>query len=38
MLKKILKEAIMTTDVEKVIFDHHIVRNLNYEEKIKDIF
>ena len=36
--KENLKEAIMRTDAKKVILDHHIVRDLNYKEKIKDVF
>jgi len=36
--KENLKEAIRATDVKKVILDHHIVRDLNYKEKIEDVF
>jgi len=36
--KENLKEAIRVTDVKKVVLDHHIVRDLNYKEKIKDVF
>ena len=36
--KENLKEAIKHTDAKKIILDHHIVRDLNYREKITDIF
>jgi predicted metallo-beta-lactamase superfamily hydrolase len=36
--KENLKEAIRNIDAKKVILDHHIVRDLEYKEKIKDVF
>jgi predicted metallo-beta-lactamase superfamily hydrolase len=36
--KENLKEAIKHTDAKKIILDHHIVRDLDYREKIMDIF
>jgi predicted metallo-beta-lactamase superfamily hydrolase len=36
--KENLKEAIKNIDAKKIILDHHIVRDLNYREKIVDVF
>jgi predicted metallo-beta-lactamase superfamily hydrolase len=36
--KENLKEAIKHIDAKKIILDHHIVRDLNYREKIVDVF
>jgi predicted metallo-beta-lactamase superfamily hydrolase len=36
--KENLKEAIKHIDAKKIILDHHIVRDLNYREKIQDVF
>jgi len=36
--KENLKDAIRHTDAKKIIIDHHIVRDLNYREKIQDVF
>jgi len=35
--KKNLKEFIESTDVETIVMDHHIVRDLRYKEKISDL-
>jgi predicted metallo-beta-lactamase superfamily hydrolase len=36
--KENLKEVIKHIDAERIILDHHIVRDLEYKEKMKDIF
>ncbi|MCC5994019.1 MAG: MBL fold metallo-hydrolase [Candidatus Aenigmarchaeota archaeon] len=36
--KENLKEAIRDTDAEKIILDHHVVRDINYKDKMMDIF
>jgi len=35
--KENLKEAIRNVGAEKIILDHHIVRDLDYKEKIRDV-
>jgi predicted metallo-beta-lactamase superfamily hydrolase len=36
--KENLKEAIREIDAKKIILDHHIVRDLYYKEKMKDVY
>ncbi len=36
--KENLRQAIRKTKVKKVVLDHHIVRDVNYREKIKEVF
>jgi predicted metallo-beta-lactamase superfamily hydrolase len=36
--KENLKEAIREIDAKKIILDHHIVRDLHYKEKMKDVY
>ena len=36
--KENLKRAIAETSAEKVILDHHILRDVNYREKMRDVF
>jgi predicted metallo-beta-lactamase superfamily hydrolase len=36
--KENLKEAIRNTDAEKIILDHHVVRDINYKDKMMDVF
>jgi predicted metallo-beta-lactamase superfamily hydrolase len=36
--KENLKEAIREIDAKKIILDHHIVRDLHYKEKVKDVY
>jgi len=33
-----LKEAIENTQAKTIILEHHILRDLHYKEKIKDVF
>jgi len=33
-----LKKAIEKTDAEIIILEHHLVRDLNYKEKVKEVF
>jgi len=35
--KENLKEAIRNVDAEKIILDHHVVRDLDYKERIRDV-
>jgi hypothetical protein len=36
--KQNLKQVIIKTKVKRVILDHHTVRDINYKEKINDVF